>query len=245
MKAVILAGGSGTRLHPLTLVTNKHLLPVYDRPVLYYAIQTMVDAGVTKIMIVTSPHHIDSFVRLLGSGQQFVPKTKGAKQIQIVYGIQNEPNGIAYGLFIAEDYIGTDNCVLYLGDNIFLDDLTSTIENFKEGAHIFLKEVSDPHRFGVAHVDAQGKVLGIEEKPENPKSAHAVTGLYIYDHTVFDKIRKIPISERGEYEITDINNLYVQEGKLTSSVLEREWFDIGTIDSLHDATEFMRRRGKS
>ena len=241
MKAVILAGGSGTRLPPLTLVTNKHLLPVFDKPVIYYAIEKLVDAGVTKIMVVTAPHHIDSFVRLLGSGQHFVPKSSTAKQIQIVYGIQNEPNGIAYGLFIAEDYIGKDNCVLFLGDNIFLDDITPAIRKFKKGAAVFLKEVRDPKRFGIATVK-RGKITSLEEKPPKPKSNLAVTGLYIYDNTVFKKIRKIPPSERGEYEITDVNKLYLEEGSLHFNILKKEWFDIGTVESLHKASQFMKKR---
>ncbi len=244
MKAVILAGGSGMRLHPLTLSTNKHLLPVFDKPVIYYAIEKLVDAGVTKIMVVTSPHHIDSFVKLLGSGQRFVPKTKKAKQIQIVYGIQNEPNGIAYGLYIAEDYVGKENCILFLGDNIFTDDIASTVKAFKKGATVFLKKVTTPKRFGVATVDKRGRITGIEEKPQKPKSNLAVAGLYIYDHTVWNKIRQIPKSERGEYEITSVNNLYIKEGALNSKILKKEWFDIGTIESLHKASVFMKRRAK-
>src|SRR6185437_15751739 len=225
MKAVILAGGSGTRLHPLTLVTNKHLLPVFDKPVIYYAIEKLVDAGISKIMIVTSPHHLDSFVRLLGSGQRFVPKTKKGKQIQIVYGIQNEPNGIAYGLYIAEDYVGKDDCVLFLGDNIIVDDITSVIKRFKKGAMVFLKKVRDPARFGVATTDRKGNILSIEEKPQAPKSRLAVTGLYIYDNSVFKKIRKISKSERGEFEITSVNNLYLKEHAIRSHILKKEWFD--------------------
>ena len=242
MKAVILAGGNGTRLHPLTLSTNKHLLPVYDKPVIYYAIEKLVDAGVSKVMVVTSPHHIDAFVKLLGSGQRFVPKTKAGKQIQIVYGIQNEPNGIAYGLFIAEDYIGEDNCVLFLGDNIVLDDITPAIKKFKKGATVFLKKVKDPARFGIATLNKNGKITSLEEKPTKPKSNMAVTGIYVYDNTVFDKIRKIPPSDRGEYEITDVNKLYLEEGTLKAHMLEKEWFDIGTIDSLQDTSEFMKKR---
>ena len=240
MKAVILAGGSGTRLHPLTLVTNKHLLPVFDKPVIYYAIEKLVDAGVTKIMIVTAPHHIDSFVRLLGSGQRFVPKKGTAKQIQIVYGIQNEPNGIAYGLFIAEDYVGNDTCVFLLGDNIFLDDIKPAIKKFKKGATVFLKKVADPKRFGIATI-RKGRVTSLEEKPSAPKSDLAVTGLYLYDNTVFEKIRKIPPSERGEYEITDVNKLYLEEGSLHFQKLKKGWFDIGTIESLYAASQFMKK----
>ncbi len=244
MKAVILAGGSGTRLYPLTLVTNKHLLPVFDKPVIYYAIEKLVDAGITKIMVVTSPHNIDAFVRLLGSGQNFVPKSSPAKQIQIVYGIQNEPNGIAYGLFIAEDYVGDDDCVLFLGDNIIVDDIAPAIKKFKKGATIFLKKVPDPERFGVAEVNRKGAVVSIEEKPLKPKSDLAVAGLYIYDNTVFDKIRKVPKSDRGEYEITSVNALYLEEGTLRSHMLKNEWFDIGTIESLHKASEFMKKRSR-
>ena len=245
MKAVILAGGSGTRLHPLTLVTNKHLLPVFDKPVIYYAIEKLVDAGITKIMVVTSPNHIDAFVKLLGSGQHFVPKTTSAKQIQIVYGIQNEPNGIAYGLFIPEDYVGKDNCVLFLGDNIFLDDITPAIKNFKKGATVFLKKVPDPKRFGIAEVNKKGKIISLEEKPAKPKSNLAVTGLYIYDNSVFDKIRKIPQSDRGEYEITSVNALYLKEGTLRGQTLKQEWFDIGNIEALHKASLFMKKRAKN
>jgi glucose-1-phosphate thymidylyltransferase len=242
MKAVILAGGSGTRLQPLTLATNKHLLPVYDKPVIYYAIEKLVDAGIDKIMIVTSPQHIDSFVRQLGSGQRFVPKHSRAKQIQIVYGIQNEPNGIAYGLYIAKEYVGTDNCILYLGDNILMDDLTPAIQQFKSGASVFLKKVKDPKRFGVATVDTRGSVTAIEEKPQKPKSNLAVVGVYMYDHTVFDKMINQPKSERGELEITYINNKYIDEGKLKAHVLTKEWFDIGTIESLQEASAFMKKK---
>lgn len=244
MKAVILAGGTGSRLHPLTLVVNKHLLPVFDKPVIYHAIEKLVDAGISKIMLVTSPHHIDSFVRLLGSGQHFRPKGKKGKQIQIVYAIQNKPSGIAHGLYFAQDYIGTDNCVLFLGDNIFLDDVAPVIKNFKKGATVFLKKVSDPQRFGVATLDRKGAVTHIDEKPKKPKSDLAVTGLYIYDNTVFTKIRKVPKSKRGEYEITDLNNLYAKEGTLRAHMLKKEWFDIGTIQSLHEASTFMRTKAR-
>ncbi len=243
MKAVILAGGSGIRLHPLTLVTNKHLLPVFNKPVIYYAIEKLVDAGITKIMVVTSPHHIDAFVKLLGSGQHFVPTTSTtARQIQIVYGIQNEPNGIAYGLHIAEDYIGDDNCVLFLGDNIFMDDISPAIKKFKKGATVFLKKVSDPKRFGIAEVNPRGKIISLEEKPSKPKSNMAVTGFYIYDNSVFDKIRRVSPSERGEYEITSVNSLYLAEGSLNAHVLKKEWFDIGNIEALHKASLFMKKR---
>lgn len=242
MKAVILAGGSGTRLQPLTLATNKHLLPVYDRPVIYYAIEKVVEAGIDKIMIITSPQHVDSFVRLLGSGQRFVPKHSPAKQIQIVYGIQNEPNGIAYGLYIAREYVGNDSCMLFLGDNILFDDLSPAVKNFESGATVFVKKVRDPERFGVAHLNKQRGIISIEEKPKKPKSDLAVVGVYMYDESVFDKMIGQPKSARGEYEITYINNKFIEEGKLRSHELKKEWFDIGTVDSLHEAATFIKKR---
>lgn len=241
MKGVILAGGFGTRLHPVTKAINKHLMPVFNKPVIYYGIEALVKAGIDKIMIVTSPHHIESFVDLLGSGQDFISKNTG-KQIQIVYGIQNEPSGIAEGLWIAKDYVGNDNCVLYLGDNIFEDDINEYIKNFQNGALVFLKEVKDPQRFGVATIDDNFNVLEIEEKPQNPKSNLAVTGLYVYDNTVFDKMIGQPKSERSEYEITYINNLYINKGRLRAIQLQKEWFDVGTFDSLLQASEFYKNK---
>lgn len=243
MKGVILAGGRATRLYPLTLVTNKHLLPVYNKPVIYYAIEKLVSAGIDRIMIVTSPNHIEGFVGLLGSGQSFISKKNG-KQIQIVYGIQDNPTGIADGLYIAKDYIGDDNCVLYLGDNIFEDDISQYIKNFKGGALIFLKDVPDPERFGIAAVDKKGKVIDIEEKPKKPKTNLAVTGIYIYDNSVYKKMTGQPKSARGEYEITYVNNIYIREGKMKAAILKKEWFDIGTIDSLMQASNYMKNKNE-
>lgn len=241
MKAVILAGGTGSRLHPLTLPTNKHLLPLYDRPVIYHAIEKLVKAGIHKIMVVTSPHHIDSFVKLLGSGQGF--KHSDGKQTQIVYGIQNEPNGIAFGLHIAKDYVSDDDCVLWLGDNIIEDDITPYIKNFKGGAQVFLKKVDDPWRFGIASLK-DGKVTEIVEKPKKSRSNLAVVGLYIYDNTVFSKMAGQKRSARGEYEITYVNNNYIKEGTLRATILKKPWFDIGTIESLHQASHYMRKKQK-
>jgi len=243
MKGVILAGGFGTRLNPVTKATNKHLLLVFNKPVIYYGIEKLVEAGVDKIMIITSPQHIDDFVKLLGSGQDFISKNTG-KQIQIVYGIQNEPSGIAEGLWIAKDYVGNDNCILYLGDNIFEDDISDYVNQFEDGALVFLKEVENPRRFGVAVMDENNNVLQIEEKPQNPKSNLAVTGLYIYDNTVFDKMIGQPKSERGEYEITYINNLYIKEGKLKAVKLQKEWFDAGTFEDLLKVSEFYSNKYK-
>lgn len=242
MKGVILAGGFATRLRPITKVTNKHLLPVYKKPMIYYAIEKLVEAEIDRIIIVTSPQHINDFVNLLGSGQDFISRRTG-KQIQIIYGIQNKPSGIAQGLWIAKDYIGNNNCVLYLGDNIFEDDVSEYIKNFKgEGATVFLKEVKDPERFGIAQVDENNNVLGIEEKPKNPESNLAVTGLYIYDNTVFDKMVGQPKSARGEYEITYVNNLYIKERKMKAVLLKKQWFDAGTFDSLLKVANFMRKK---
>jgi glucose-1-phosphate thymidylyltransferase len=241
MKGVILAGGLGTRLSPLTLVTNKHLLPIYNKPAIYYSIEKLVSAGIDRIMIVTSPEHVADFVGLLGSGQNFISlKTK--KQIQIVYGIQNKPSGIADGLYIAKEYIGDESCILCLGDNIIEDDISEHINKFKNGATIFLKEVSNPEKFGVALLDKKGKVLNIEEKPKKPKSNLAVIGLYLYDNTVFNKMIGQKKSARGEYEITYINNKYIKEESLHSVVLKNEWFDIGSHDSLFEAGIHMKQK---
>lgn len=241
MKGVILAGGSGTRLAPLTKVTNKHLLPVYDKPLIYYGIEKLVEAGIDRIMVVTSPGAVDDFVNLLGSGEHWTSKNNG-KQIQIVYGIQNRPTGIANGLYIAKDYIGDEPCVLYLADNIFEDDISSHIRNFKEGAMIFLKKVVNPERFGVATINTSGNVAHIIEKPEKAESDLAVTGLYIFDGTVFEKMLDQTQSARGEYEITTVNNVYAKEGKLQSVLLEKEWFDAGTFESLLGASNYMQKK---
>ena len=242
MKGVILAGGLGTRLYPLTHATNKHLLPLYDRPVIYYAIDNLVRAGINRIMVVTGPQHLDDFAHVLGSGQHWKPIEGPEKQIQIIYGIQNEPGGIAQGLFIAKDYIEGEPCVLYLGDNYIEDDLAPHIKNFKSGATVFLKKVADPERFGVAEVAPDGTVISIEEKPTKPKSDLAVAGIYIYDETVFKKMEDQQPSSRGEYEITYVNNKYLVEKKLTAVMLKEAWFDVGTFDSLFKASERVRVR---
>ena len=243
MKGVILAGGSGTRLHPLTKITNKHLLPLYDKPVIFHAVEKLVNAGIDRIMIIVSPAYLDDFVSVLGSGQDFRSK-KTAHQIQIVYGIQNEPRGIAEGLWIARDFVGDDNVVLHLGDNIIEDDLTEHVANFNKGAKVFLKSVRDPHRFGVATLDAKNSVSEIIEKPKEPKTNLAVVGVYIYDNTVFDKITGQPMSERGEYEITTVNNKYIGEGSMEAAHVEGAWFDVGTFDSLLAASNYMKERAQ-
>jgi glucose-1-phosphate thymidylyltransferase len=243
MKGIILAGGFGTRLNPVTKATNKHLLPVFNKPVIYYSIEKLVEAGIDRIMIVTSPQHIEGFVNLLGSGQDFISKNTG-RQVQIVYGIQNKPSGTADGLWIAKDYVGNDNCVLYLGDNIFEDDISEYVKQFQDGALVFLKEVKYPEKFGVAVVDKDNNVLEIEEKPQNPKSNLAAIGFYMYDNTVFDKMTEQPKSERGEFEITYINNLYIKEKRLKSILLQKEWFDIGTFENLLETSKFYENKSK-
>lgn len=242
MKGVILAGGNGTRLSPLTKVTNKHLLPLYDRPVIFHAVEKLINAGIDRIMIVVSPQYLDHFVSVLGSGQHFRSPIDGKKQIQIVYGIQNEPAGVADGLWVARDFVGSDNVVLHLGDNIIEDDITDEVRSFTAGARVFLKEVRDPERFGVATVDTHGHVIEIIEKPTTPKTNLAVVGLYIYDGSVFQKIAGQGKSARGEYEITDVNNKYISEGSLRAGNVHGAWFDVGTFDSLLAASNYMREK---
>ncbi len=232
MKAVILAGGEGTRLYPLTLVSNKHLLPLYDRPVITYAVDKLVGAGITEMMIISSPHHIDQFKTL------FAIETR----CSISYGVQDKPRGIAHGLQIARDFIGGEKCLLWLGDGIVEDDISSHIKNFSGGARVFLKKVPDPQRFGVATIDKKRRVTGIVEKPKKPKSDLAVVGVYLYDNSVFAKMDGQPLSDRGEFEVTYINNKYLEEGSLEAVLLRKPWFDIGTIDALHEAGVYMKKK---
>lgn len=225
MKGIILAGGTGSRLFPLTKVTNKHLLPVYDKPMIYYPLQTLLSAGIKDIMIVSGRGHAGHFLELLGSGADF-----GAR---FTYEIQDEAGGIAQALALTEDFADDDDVTVILGDNIFQDSVKDAVQSFESGARIFLKPVPDAERFGVADVDAShGQVLGIEEKPDVPKSDLAVTGLYIYDNEVFDVIKTLKPSGRGELEITDVNNEYIRQGAMGYSVLDGYWSDAGTFGSL-------------
>jgi len=234
MKGIILAGGTGSRLYPLTKVTNKHLLPVYDKPMIYYPLQTLLTAGIKDIMIVSGRGHAGHFLELLGSGADF-----GAR---FTYEIQDEAGGIAQALSLAEDFADDDDVAVILGDNIFQDNVTDTIQSFRSGAHIFLKPVPYAARFGVAEVDEdRGQVLAIEEKPAVPKSDYAVTGLYIYNNAVFEIIRALKPSGRGELEITDVNNEYIRRGEMGYSVLDRGWSDAGTFESLLRASYIIRR----
>jgi glucose-1-phosphate thymidylyltransferase len=227
MKGIVLAGGTGSRLFPLTKITNKHLLPIYDRPMIYYPIQTLVDAGIRDIMIVTGGRNSGDFLRLLANGKEF-----GLKHINYTY--QEGEGGIADALGLAEHFADGQKICVVLGDNIIEHDIREAADKFQAqdgGAHILLKEVQDAERFGVAEVSG-GRVVGIEEKPKRPKSNLAVTGIYMYDATVFDKIRTLVPSHRGELEITDVNNAYIEEGTMTFSYLKGWWTDAGTFESL-------------
>ena len=229
MKGVILAGGMGTRLHPLTKVVNKHLLPVYDRPMIFYPIQTLTQSGVDDIMIITGTDHVGGFMQLLGSGVSFDAK--------FTFRVQEQAGGIAEALSLAKDFIRGESCAVILGDNIFEDSFSEDFLNFTEGAMIFVKEVSDPHRFGVVELDKE-KVLSIEEKPKNPKSHWVQTGLYLYDSIVFDIIEQLDPSARGELEIADVNNEYLRKGSLQATKVQKEWTDAGTFSSLLSANMF-------
>ncbi len=234
MKGIILAGGKATRLRPLTQVVSKQLLPVYNKPMIYYPINTLVQAGITEILIIVTPENAGEFLNLLGSGKDF-----GCK---FTYEIQDSPDGLAQAFLIAENFIGADNVTLILGDNIFVDDFSEDIKSFQSGGRIFAKEVeeSDAKRYGVVEIDKAKKALSIEEKPEKPKSNLAVTGIYVYDNTVIEKAKTIKPSDRGELEITDINNLYLAEGSLDVGFVKSVWFDAGTFESLFAATAFIR-----
>src|SRR3974390_1895028 len=227
MKGVVLAGGTGSRLLPLTKITNKPLLPVYDRPMIYYPIQTLVDADIRDILIVTGGRNAGDFLRLLGNGKHF-----GLAHINYTY--QEGEGGIADALALAEHFADGHKICVVLGDNIIEGSVREAADQFRrqpQGAHILLKEVHDAERFGVAEV-AGGKVVGIEEKPSRPKSNYAVTGIYMYDASVFQKIHTLVPSGRGELEITDVNNAYIREGNMTFSFLKGWWTDAGTFDSL-------------
>lgn len=238
MRGVILAGGLGTRLYPLTYVTNKHLLPVYDKPMIFYPIQTLVNAGIKEVLIVTSGPHVGHFLSVLKNGKEL-----GLDHLEYAY--QEKPDGgIADALSLAKDFADNDSVAVILGDNTTDANISEPVKNFKEGAEIFLKEVSDAHRFGVAVFDEKDPsiVVGIEEKPKEPKSNMAVTGVYIYDHQVFDFINNLEPSHRGELEITDVNNMYIQKKQMHWAPLEGFWSDAGTFKSLYRSSRYWAQK---
>lgn len=235
MKGIILAGGKGTRLEPCTYVTNKHLLPVYNKPMIYYPLQTLIQVGIKEILIISSPEYMGHFIRLLGSGEKF--------GIKLTYKIQDEVGGIAHALGLAEKFATGENMAVILGDNIFEDNPKEQISTFKDGALIFLKEVPNPKEFGVAITEGDN-ILEIQEKPKNPKTNKIVTGLYVYDNKVFDIIKILKPSVRGELEITDVNNEYIKKGKMKGYILTGFWNDAGTFDSLLAVSNYMKEKNQ-
>jgi glucose-1-phosphate thymidylyltransferase len=235
MKGIILAGGTGSRLFPLTKVTNKHLLPVYDKPMIYYPLHTLITAGITEIMIVSGRGHAGHFLELLGSGMEF--------GVSLTYEIQETAGGIAQALGLAGSWADDEDVAVILGDNIFQDMVKNDVVTFKKGAKIFLKEVKDAQRFGVAEL-RKDRVVSIEEKPSIPKSNYAVTGLYLYDDEVFSIISTLKPSGRGELEITDVNNAYIQKEMMQYAILNGFWSDAGTFDSLLKASVLVQQHSK-
>lgn len=240
MKGIILAGGAGTRLYPLTMVTSKQLLPVYDKPMIYYPLSTLMLAGIKSILIISTPADLPNFERLLGDGHQF--------GISLSYKVQPSPDGLAQAFIIGEDFIGSEPCAMVLGDNIFYGGglsgfLNAAVDNAEEGnATIFGYYVNDPERFGIMEFDGNWNILSVEEKPKEPKSNYCITGLYFYPKGVTEKAKMVRPSDRGELEITTLNDLYLQEKKLKAQILGRgfAWLDTGTMDSLVDATTFVQ-----
>ncbi|KKR28768.1 MAG: Nucleotidyl transferase [Candidatus Woesebacteria bacterium GW2011_GWA1_39_8] len=234
MKGIILAGGKATRLRPLTKITSKQLLPVYDKPMIYYPIETLVSSGIKDILIIISPDYSGHFLNLLGSGKGF-----GAR---FSYAIQEEPRGLADAFIVGEDFIDKDNVTMILGDNIFESDFSKEIKHFKLGGMVFAKEVKDPERFGVVEFDKNMQAVSIEEKPSKPKSNYALVGLYTYDASVVKLAKNLKPSARGEIEITDLNNMYLKKRQLKVNLFDGLWADAGTFDSLLEVSNYMATR---
>lgn len=234
MRGIILSGGSGTRLRPLTKITSKQLLPVYHRPMIYYPLNTLIKAGIKEILIIVAPERAGDYLNLLGSGKEF--------GVKFTYEIQDKPEGLAQAFLIGEKFIDEDNVVMILGDNIFEDDFSEDIKSFKSGAKIFAKKVADPERFGVVKFDENMRAEKIVEKPQEYLSNYAVTGLYIYDKRVVEVAKEMKASPRGELEITDVNNWFLEKGELEVAEVKGEWLDAGTFDSLLKAQNFAKEK---
>lgn len=234
MKGIILAGGRATRLRPLTKITSKQLLPVYNKPMIFYPIETLVRAGIKEILIIVAPEYSGHFLNLLGSGKEF--------GVKFTYEIQEEPRGLADAFIVGEQFIGSDNVTMILGDNIFDYDFSESIQSFKSGAKIFAKKVKDPERFGVVEFDQNNNVLSIVEKPKAPKSEYAAIGIYIYDNQVVSIAKNLKPSPRGEIEITDVNNAYLQKGQLKVDIIDSIWEDAGTFNSLLRANLYWAKK---
>ncbi len=234
MKGIILAGGRATRLRPLTLVTSKQLLPIYDQPMIYYPIQTLLKAGIKDILIIIAPDYSGQFLNLLGDGSDF--------NAHFSYAVQKEPKGLPDAFIVGKNFIGTDSVAMILGDNIFDQDFSTEISNFESGAMVFAKEVADPQRFGVVEFDANRKVVSLEEKPTQPKSNYAVVGFYVCDNKVVEYASNLKPSARGELEITDLINVYLQAGNLKVNTFNGLWEDAGTFDSLLEVSNYMAKK---
>jgi len=239
MKGIILSGGAGTRLRPLTKVTSKQLLPIYDKPMIYYPLEKLLSAGVKEILIIVAPDHCGDYMKVLGSGKEF------GKDVRFTYEIQDSPDGLAQAFILGENFLDDgDNVTLILGDNLFEADLTDAITNFKGGATVFAKEVPDPERFGVVKFNDQKQAELIIEKPKEFISNFAVTGIYIYDNRVVEVAKSLKPSARGELEITDLNNWYLNQGELNVEIMDGDWIDAGTFESYYRANEWAYNRRK-
>jgi len=234
MRGIILSGGNATRLRPCTKVTSKQLLPVYNRPMIYYPLNTLIKAGIKEILIIISPERAGDYLNLLGSGKDF--------GVKFTYEIQDKPRGLADAFIIGENFIDQDNVTMILGDNIFEDDLSKDIKNFKSGGKVFAKKVSDPERFGVVKFDENMKAVKIQEKPKQWLSDYALTGLYVFDGRVIEAAKAVKPSERGELEITDLHNWYLEKGELEVAMVKGEWIDAGTFDSLLAAQNLAKEK---